>query len=156
MPTLEGRKAPHFSLTGSDGRLHRPADYAGRTLVLYFYPRDNTPGCTSEACSFRDLYPEFSNLDAVLLGVSRDSLASHDRFIGQFKLPFVLLSDPDTKMMQAYGAFGPKKSFGKTVMGVIRSTVVIDKHGIIVRHWPTVAKAEAHPGQVLEFLKSME
>ncbi len=152
MENLEGQAAPDFDLAGSDGRRHRLADYRGRTVVLYFYPRDNTPGCTKEACSFRDLHPELQNIDAVVLGVSRDSLAAHDKFIAKFNLPFVLLSDPEAKVMRRYGAFGEKKSYGKTVQGVIRSTLVIGPDSIVLKHWPQVKKAEEHPRQVVDFL----
>ncbi|MEZ4598538.1 MAG: peroxiredoxin [Syntrophotaleaceae bacterium] len=153
MSILEGKKAVEFSLEGSDGKRHSLSDYAGKTLVLYFYPKDNTPGCTKEACSFRDLHSQFEGIDAVLLGVSRDSLSSHDKFIGRFGLPFVLLSDPDASVMQAYGAYGEKNLYGKKVMGVIRSTVVIGPDGTVFKHWPAVKKAELHPREVLEFLQ---
>jgi peroxiredoxin Q/BCP len=154
MTGLEGRKAPDFSLQGSDGKTHTLREYAGRTLVIYFYPKDNTPGCTKEACGFRDLYEQLQGIDAALVGVSRDSLASHDKFIGRFGLPFTLLSDPDTGMMQAYGAFGEKTMYGKKVQGTIRSTVVVGPDGTVLKHWPTVKNAEAHPQEVLEFLKA--
>lgn len=153
MATLEDKPAPHFSLAGSDGKTHSPADYRGRTLVIYFYPRDNTPGCTKEACAFRDLHGDLQHLDVTLFGVSRDSLGSHDKFIGEFNLPFVLLTDPKGRMMEAYGAFGEKLMYGKKVTGVIRSTVVIGPDGQVRKHWPKVAKAETHPQEVLDFLK---
>src|SRR5512140_3839848 len=105
MPTMTGKAAPAFELKGSDGKLHRLGDYAGKTVVLYFYPRDNTPGCTKEACGFRDLKPLLDTLDVTLFGISKDSLGSHDKFIRDFGLPFVRLSDPDATMMRAYGAF---------------------------------------------------
>lgn len=152
--SLEGTKAHDFSLEGSDGKRHTLADYAGKTVVLYFYPRDNTPGCTKEACAFRDLDPEVRNLNVVVLGISRDSLGSHDKFIRSFSLPFVLLSDPDATVMQAYSAFGEKTMYGKKTVGVIRSTVIIGPDGTIVRHWPKVAKAEEHPAEVVGFLRS--
>jgi len=153
MAGLEGSMAPNFSLQGSDNKNHALSDYAGKTLVIYFYPKDNTPGCTKEACSFRDLYADLQGLDVVLLGVSKDSLASHDRFIGKFGLPFTLLSDPDASMMRAYGAFGEKTMYGKKVQGTIRSTVVVGPDGTVLKHWPTVKKAETHPQDVLDFLK---
>jgi peroxiredoxin Q/BCP len=153
METLEGKKAEDFDLEGSDKRRHALADYAGRTVVIYFYPRDNTAGCTKEACAFRDLHAEFARQDVVLLGVSKDNLVSHDRFIEKFGLPFVLLSDPETRMMQAYQAFGEKTMYGKKVMGTIRSTVIIGPDGRIVKHWPRVRKAETHPEEVLAFLR---
>ncbi len=149
-----GKEAPAFTLKGSDGKEHALADYLGKTVVLYFYPKDNTPGCTKEACGFRDLTPKLKKLNAVVLGVSRDSLTSHDKFIDDFGLPFVLLSDPDTKMMQAYGAFGEKVQYGKTVTGTIRSTVIIGPDGNVSKHWKKVAKADEHPAKVLEFLEN--
>lgn len=150
---LTGTKASDFTLAGSDGKRHSLADYAGRTVVIYFYPRDNTPGCTKEACSFRDLKPELDRLDVVLLGVSKDSLKSHDKFIQDFGLPFTLLSDPDAAMMSAYGAFGEKVMYGKKTTGTIRSTVIVGPDGTVIRHWPKVAKAETHPAEVLAFLQ---
>lgn len=154
MPGLEGEKAPDFNLQGSDGKTHSLRDYAGKTLVIYFYPKDNTSGCTKEACGFRDRYPQMQQMEVALIGVSRDSLTSHDKFIDKFGLPFTLLSDPETKMMQDYGAFGEKRMYGKKVQGTIRSTVVIGPDGKVLRHWPTVKNAENHPQEVLEFLKS--
>ena len=154
MPTSAGKPAPAFELKGSDGKVHRLDDYAGKTVVLYFYPRDNTPGCTKEACGFRDLKPLLDNLAVTLFGISKDSLESHDKFIRAFGLPFTLLSDPDATVMRAYGAYGEKTQYGKTAMGTIRSTVVIDPDGKIVKHWPKVAKAEAHPREVLDFLQN--
>jgi peroxiredoxin Q/BCP len=153
MAGLEGKNAPDFSLQGSDGKTHTLKDYAGRTLVIYFYPKDNTPGCTKEACGFRDLYGDLQGINAALVGVSKDSLASHDKFIGKFGLPFTLLSDPDATIMQTYGAFGEKTMYGKKVQGTIRSTVIVGPDGTVVKHWPAVKKAEAHPQEVLEFLK---
>jgi peroxiredoxin Q/BCP len=152
MKTLEGRKAPPFDLAGSDGKRHSLKDYAGKTLVLYFYPKDNTPGCTKEACGFRDLSPALKKKNVVVLGVSKDSLASHDKFAEKYKLPFVLLSDPNAEAMKKYGAFGKKLMYGKEVQGTIRSTVVIGPKGDVLKHWPTVKKAEAHPDEVLAFL----
>ncbi len=151
--SLEGKKAPDFELEGSDGKRHRLAEYAGKTVVIYFYPKDNTPGCTKEACGFRDLNKALLDMDVVLLGVSKDSLASHGKFIKDFRLPFTLLSDPEAKMMGAYGAFGEKVMYGKKSLGTIRSTVVVGPDGKVIRHWPKVAKAETHPAEVLEFLK---
>ncbi|MDY0270099.1 peroxiredoxin [Trichloromonas sp.] len=154
MALLEGQPAPDFSLAGSDGNFHSLRDYAGHTLVVYFYPKDNTSGCTKEACAFRDLHKELRAMDVVLLGVSKDGMASHDQFIARFGLPFVLLSDPDTHMMRAYGAFGEKKMYGKVSQGTIRSTVIIGPDGTIVKHWPKVKSAEAHPAEVLAYLRS--
>ena len=153
--SLAGKKAPDFSLEGSDGKLHSLQDYSGKTVVIYFYPKDNTPGCTKEACGFRDYNRELLERGVVLLGVSKDSIASHSRFIDAFKLPFVLLSDPDAAMMQAYGAFGEKVLYGKKSVGTIRSTVIVGPDGIVKKHWSKVAKAEEHPAQVLEYLQSL-
>jgi thioredoxin-dependent peroxiredoxin len=153
MSSLEGKTAPVFSLAGSDGKTHTLSDYSGKTVIIYFYPRDNTPGCTKEACGFRDYQPELDGMGVVLLGVSKDSLKSHDKFINDFGLPFVLLSDPDAAMMSAYGAFGEKLQYGKTTMGTIRSTVIVGPDGKVVKHWQKVAKAEEHPAAVVEFLK---
>jgi len=152
MPELEGNQAPSFELRGSDGKTHSLADHAGKTVILYFYPRDNTPGCTKEACAFRDLKSRLDPLGITLFGISRDSLDSHDRFIRDFALPFVLLSDPEAKVMAAYGAYGEKTQYGKKAMGVIRSTVVVGPDGKVVKRWPKVAKAETHPAEVVDFL----
>ena len=147
-----GKEAPEFSLEGSDGKRHSLKDYAGKTVVLYFYPRDNTPGCTKEACGFRDLQPQFNELDAVVLGVSKDSLASHDKFIDKFGLPFVLLSDPDTEVMKQYGAYGEKMHYGKLITGTIRTTTVIAPDGTVSKHWKKVPKAADHPQKVFEYI----
>ena len=152
----EGAAAPEFKLTGSDGKEHSLSDYRGKTTVIYFYPRDNTPGCTKEACGFRDNRAVFESLDAVVLGVSRDSLKSHDKFIRDFSLPFTLLSDPDAGMMKAYGAYGEKTLYGKTVEGVIRSTVIVSPDGIVLKHWQKVAKAETHPQDVIAYLQKLQ
>jgi len=150
--SLEGTKAPGFSLEGSDGTRHNLKDYAGKTVVIFFYPKDNTPGCTKEACGFRDGYSQIADRNITLLGVSKDSIVSHGKFISSHNLPFTLLSDPDTAMMTAYGAFGEKIMYGKKTTGTLRSTVVIGPDGIIKKHWPKVAKAELHPAQVFDYL----
>jgi thioredoxin-dependent peroxiredoxin len=154
MALEEGKKAPAFRLTDAKGKTVTLADFAGRDLVLYFYPKDDTPGCTKEACGFRDSWKEIQKLGAVVVGVSPDSGASHDKFAAKYKLPFPLLSDPDRKTMMAYGAFGEKMMYGKKTQGVIRSTVWIGPDGKVKKHWARIAKAEAHPDQVLEALKS--
>ncbi len=154
MKSLEGTKAPEFALYGSNGETHSLKDYKGKTVVLYFYPKDNTPGCIKEACSFRDRITDFEELDAVVLGVSRDSFVSHGKFIAAFKLPFVLLTDPDAAVMKKYGAFGKKIMYGKPATGTIRSTVVIGPVGKVLKHWTAVKDAEAHPEEVLEFLRT--
>ena len=129
-------------------------DFAGKKVVLYFYPRDDTPGCTKEACGFRDLGSSLKKSGAVVLGVSKDSVDSHNKFAGKYKLPFTLLSDPKAEVMKKYGAFGKKLMYGKTVEGTIRSTVVIGPKGEVIKHWSTVKKAEAHPEEVVNFLKT--
>jgi peroxiredoxin Q/BCP len=154
MASLEGKKAPTFSLEGSDGKKHSLEDYKGKTVVIYFYPKDNTPGCTKEACSFRDLTPKWKKSDVVVLGVSKDSIESHKKFAGSYKLPFTLLSDPNAEVMKKYGAFGKKMMYGKEVEGTIRSTVIIGPKGEVIKHWATVKKAEAHPAEVLAFLSA--
>jgi len=146
--------APAFTLAGSDGKEHCLAEFAGKTVIIYFYPRDNTPGCTKEACGFRDLQPMLNTMSVVILGVSKDSLKSHDKFIRDFGLPFILLSDPDLAMLKAYGAYGEKIMYGKPVQGVIRSTVVVGPDGVVCKHWAKVAKAEQHPADVLTYLQS--
>jgi thioredoxin-dependent peroxiredoxin len=150
---LEGKKAPAFELEGNDGKTHSLEDYKGKTLVLYFYPKDDTPGCTKEACGFRDLNANLKKAGAVVLGVSKDGAESHKKFTAKYKLPFVLLSDPKLEVMKKYGAYGKKMMYGKEVQGTIRSTVVIGPKGDVVKHWTTVKKAEAHPEEVLAFLK---
>ncbi len=155
MASLEGEKAPEFELEGSDGIKHALRDYAGKTVVIYFYPKDNTPGCTKEACGFRDLHSDLTGKGVVLFGVSKDSLKSHEKFIRDFGLPFVLLSDPDALVMQQYGAYGEKMMYGKRTMGTIRSTVVVGPDGTVLKQWQTVKKAESHPAEVVDFLKSV-
>lgn len=152
--SLEGKKAPGFSLAGSDGKQHTMKQYAGKTVVIYFYPKDNTPGCTKEACGFRDSYAELAGKGVVILGVSKDSIGAHGTFISKYSLPFVLLSDPDCSMMQAYEAFGEKVMCGKVSTGTIRSTVVVGPDGVVKKQWAKVAKAEQHPEQVLAYLRS--
>ena len=151
-----GIKAPAFTLMGSDGKKHSLKGYAGKTVVLYFYPKDNTPGCTKEACGFRDLQPKFEKLNVVVLGVSRDSQDSHDKFVGKFNLPFVLLADPQAKVMTKYGAYGEKMHYGKLIVGTIRTTTIIGPDGKVSKHWKKVPQAEVHPAKVLEFLEAQE
>lgn len=155
MESLEGKSAPAFSLEGSDRKFHSIREFAGKRVVIYFYPRDNTPGCTKESCRFRDLHTQINDLNTVVVGVSRDSLTSHDNFIEKFSLPFILLSDPTTEMMAEYGAWGEKVLYGKTTIGCIRSTVIIDEKGQIIKHWRRVPKAESHPEKVLEYLQHL-
>jgi peroxiredoxin Q/BCP len=151
--SLEGKQAPVFELEGNDGKQHSLKQYAGKTVVVYFYPKDNTPGCTKEACGFRDNYKELTDMGVVVLGVSKDSIASHNKFVTNYRLPFVLLSDPDCSMMLAYEAFGEKVMCGKKTIGTIRSTVVVGPDGKVRKQWAKVAKADQHPNQVLDFLR---
>ena len=154
MPLEEGKKAPAFKLQDAEGKPVSLADYAGKDLVLYFYPRDDTPGCTKEACGFRDEWAELRKRGVAVVGVSPDSGASHQEFAAKYKLPFTLLSDPDKKVMKDYGAWGEKLLYGKKTTGVIRSTVWIGKDGKVKKHWARVPKAEEHPEKVLEALKA--
>jgi len=147
----EGKPAPDFALVADDGRTIALKDFRGKKVVLYFYPKDDTPGCTVEACGFRDALPDVSATGAVVLGVSRDDTASHVRFKQKFHLNFPLLSDPDAKIHREYGAWGTKVLYGKETEGVIRSTVLIDEKGRVARHWPRV-KAEGHAAEVLSAL----
>ena len=154
MPVTEGNKAPAFTLQDADGQDVSLSDFAGKHVILYFYPRDNTPGCTKEACAFRDLSKKLAKLDAVVVGVSPDEPESHKKFAKQHKLPFTLLCDPGKAVMKKYGAFGEKMMYGKKTMGTIRSTVWIDPEGRVVKHWKKVNKAADHPAQVLETLSA--
>ena len=151
-----GTKAPAFTLTGPAGEKVSLKDFAGRDVILYFYPRDDTPGCTKEACGFRDAWDELRELGAVVLGVSADDADSHKRFAAKYRLPFTLLSDPDRSVMAAYGAYGEKTMYGKKVVGVIRSTVWVGPDGRVRRHWARVANAAEHPGKVLAALREGE
>ena len=148
----EGTAAPDFTLEVSGGGTESLSDYRGQTVVLYFYPKDDTPGCTTEACNFRDDYSEIMAAGAVVLGVSPDSVKSHDKFTLKYELPFPLLSDPDHQVAQLYGAWGEKKMFGRTYMGILRSTFIIDEQGIIVKVFPKV-RPKVHSEEVLEVLR---
>ncbi|HEU4401000.1 MAG TPA: thioredoxin-dependent thiol peroxidase [Candidatus Polarisedimenticolia bacterium] len=149
-----GAKAPAFRLAGSGGREVALKDFLGRkNVVLYFYPKDNTPGCTVEACDFRDASRHFEKHDTVILGVSRDSRESHDGFSTRHRLPFPLLSDPDASLSKAYGVFGMKKFMGREFLGIHRTTFVIDKKGTIRGVFPRV-KVKAHADEVLGFVRA--
>jgi thioredoxin-dependent peroxiredoxin len=148
-----GDTPPPFTLTDADGREVSLRDFKGRHVILYFYPEDDTPGCTKEACGFRDAWDDLEALGAVVLGVSADDAASHRRFASKYRLPFTLLSDPDRKAMRAYGAYGEKTMYGRKVVGVIRSTVWIGPDGRVRRHWARVANAAEHPDKVLAALR---
>ena len=154
MPIEEGKVAPAFTLQNAAGNKVALRDLRGRNVIVYFYPRDNTPGCTKEACGFRDMWQDIQKQDAIVLGVSPDSAASHQKFAAQYQLPFTLLCDPDKKVMEKYGAWGEKMMYGKKTVGVIRSTVWIGPNGKVKKHWKRVAKAADHPAKVLEALRA--
>ena len=157
MSTLkEGAKAPKFSLPSTNGKTVKLVDFAGeKNVVLYFYPKDNTPGCTQEACDFRDSIKQIEKLDAVVLGVSPDSLKMHDGFKAKYKLPFTLLSDETKEMITLYGLWKEKSLYGRKYMGVERTTVIIDKKGKVHKLFPKV-KVTGHIQEVLEALKGLK
>jgi peroxiredoxin Q/BCP len=151
MPALE-TAAPDFDLEDQDGNRVRLADLRGKWVVIYFYPKDNTPGCTKEACNFRDNFGAIKALGAEVLGISADSRASHEKFAQKFELPFPLLVDTDHTAARAYGAFGLKKNYGREYEGVIRSTVIVDPDGNVAKTFPRV-KPDSHGEEVLAWLK---
>ncbi|MCI8992036.1 MAG: thioredoxin-dependent thiol peroxidase [Eubacterium sp.] len=146
-----GTKAPAFSLPDQDGEMHSLEEYAGKKVVLYFYPRDNTPGCTKQACGFAELYPQFQEKGAVVVGISKDSVASHKKFEEKYGLPFTLLSDPELDVIKAYDVWKEKKNYGKVSMGVVRTTYLINENGIIEKAMDKVKTAE-NPSQMLELV----
>ena len=148
-----GTRAPRFTLPDKDGNPVSLSDFAGKKVVLYFYPRDNTPGCTRQACAFAGAYEEFKTLDVVVIGVSRDSAASHQRFADKHHLPFILLSDPERQAIEAYGVWQEKKNYGKVSMGVVRSTFVIDENGVIEKVMPRV-KPDTNAAEILAYLRA--
>ena len=148
----EGKAAPLFTLRDADDNEVALKELRGKHVVVYFYPRDDTPGCTKEACGFRDLWQDVQAAEAVVLGISADSAESHRQFREKYALPFTLLCDPDRKVMTKYGAYGEKMMYGKKTLGVIRSTVLVGPDGKVVKHWRRVAKAADHPRKVLEAL----
>jgi peroxiredoxin Q/BCP len=152
---LVGKKAPALSVPDQDGKVVKLDEYAGQWLVLYFYPNDDTPGCTTEACDFTNGLKDFEKLDAVVVGCSPNSEESHRKFIAKYKLKVRLLSDPEHKVLEKYGAWGEKVLYGKKSLGVIRSTVIIDPQGKVVHHWGKV-KAAGHADQVREKLKELQ
>ena len=143
-----GTKAPDFTLPDQDGNMHFLSEYRGKKVILYFYPKDNTAGCTKQACGFAERYPQFTEKGAVVLGVSKDSVASHKKFEEKYGLPFTLLADPELAAIQAYDVWQEKKNYGKTYMGVVRSTYLIDENGKIVKAFEKV-KAADNPEQML-------
>jgi peroxiredoxin Q/BCP len=149
-----GDPAPEIELRDDSGAFHRLADRRGRWTIVYFYPEDDTPGCTTEACQFRDLAADIASVDADVWGISPDGAASHAAFRAKFGLPFVLLSDEDHAVAERYGAWGLKKNYGREYEGLIRSTFLVDPDGRIARAWPRV-KADGHAARVLEALREL-
>ena len=149
-----GTKAPDFTLPDKDGKVVSLSDFMGKKVVLYFYPKDNTPGCTRQACAFAAAYEDFKTLDAVVIGVSKDSEAYHRKFAEKYGLPFILLSDPELKAIQAYGVWQEKKNYGKVSMGVVRSTFIIDEKGLIEKVMPKV-KPDTNAAEILAYLKGV-
>ena len=146
-----GTQAPDFTLFDKNGNAVSLSDFLGKRVVLYFYPKDNTPGCTRQACAFAGAYTEFEARDVVVIGISRDSVASHQKFAAKYELPFILLSDPDRVAIEAYGVWQEKKNYGKVSMGVVRSTYLIDAEGNIEAVMPKV-KPDTNAAEILEML----
>ncbi len=147
-----GTKAPAFTLPDQNGETHSLSDYLGKKVILYFYPKDNTAGCTKQACGFAERYPQIQEEGAVVLGVSKDSVRSHKNFETKYNLPFTLLSDPEHQVIEAYDAWKEKKNYGKVYMGIVRTTYLIDEEGVIVKAMDKV-KAADNPQQMLEELQ---
>ncbi|MCS0669645.1 thioredoxin-dependent thiol peroxidase [Cytobacillus firmus] len=147
-----GKTAPDFELEASNGEKVKLSDYRGKNIVLYFYPKDMTPGCTTQACDFRDNHENFANVNAVVLGISPDPLSRHEMFIEKYGLPFLLLADEEHKAADAYDVWKLKKNFGKEYMGIERSTFIIDQEGKLVKEWRKV-KVKGHVEEALEYIK---
>jgi bacterioferritin comigratory protein len=150
-----GTKAPAFALPDQNGDIRTLEEFSGKKIILYFYPRDNTPGCTKQACGFAELYPQFIEKDAVVIGISKDSVASHKKFEDKYNLPFVLLSDTGLDVIKAYDVWKEKKNYGKVSMGVVRTTYLIDENGIIIKGFDKVKAAE-NPNQMMTILEEGE
>ena len=146
-----GIRAPEFMLPDKNGEVHSLSDYLGKKVILYFYPKDNTAGCTKQACGFAERYPQFREKDAIILGISKDSVASHKKFEEKYGLPFTLLSDPELEVIKMYDVWKEKNNYGKLTMGVVRTTYLIDEKGIIVKAMDKV-KAADNPQEMLEML----
>ena len=146
-----GIKAPDFTLPDKDGKNINLSDFKGKKVILYFYPKDNTPGCTKQACAFADAYQEYKNLDIETIGISKDSVSSHLKFTDKFHLPFILLSDPQLTAIQSYDVWHEKKLYGKVSMGVVRTTYLIDENGIIEKVWDKV-KPDQNASEILSYL----
>ena len=147
----EGTKAPNFTLNDKDGNTVSLSDFLGKKVVLYFYPKDNTPGCSRQACAFASAYAGFKNKNTVVIGISKDSVASHVKFAEKYSLPFILLSDPDRVAIEAYGVWQEKKMCGKVGMGVVRTTFIIDENGIVEKVMEKV-KPDTNAAEILEYL----
>ena len=147
----KGTKAPEFSLPDENGEIRNLSDYKGKKLILYFYPRDNTPGCTKQACGFGELYPQFSEKGVEIVGISKDSVASHKKFKEKYSLPFTILSDTELQTIQAYDVWKEKKLYGKTSMGIVRTTYLLDENGVIIKAMDKVKAAE-NPEEMLGLL----
>ena len=145
-------KAFDFTLQDAEGKAHSLHDYRGKKVVVYFYPKDNTPGCTVQACAFRDAYADFNKLDVVVIGISKDSQKSHEKFVEKFNLPFILLSDPEREAIEGFGVWQEKKMMGKTYMGVVRSTFVLDEEGTVIKVYPK-ASPDKNAKDILAFLR---
>jgi peroxiredoxin Q/BCP len=154
MSVSQGDKAPAFAMATDGGGTVSLKDLKGQNVVLYFYPKDNTPGCTKEACAFRDLMPDFSGIDAAIIGVSKDSVKKHDNFKAKYELPFTLASDEDGSVCEAYGTWVQKKLYGREYMGIERATFLIDGKGVVRKIWRKV-KVAGHAEDVLESVKSL-
>lgn len=148
----EGKKAPEFTLPDKDGKEVSLKDFRGQKVVVYFYPKDSTPGCTKQACAFRDAYAEYEKLHVPVIGISKDSVKSHGNFASKQELPFILLSDPELSAIQAYDVWKEKKLYGKVSMGVVRTTYLIDEEGMIEKVYEKV-KPEKNAGEILEYLQ---
>lgn len=146
-----GTKAPLFTLSDKDGHSISLSDYLGKKIVLYFYPKDNTPGCTRQACAFAAAYEEFKKQDIIVIGISKDSVASHMKFAQKYDLPFLLLADPELEAIQAYDVWKEKKLYGKVSMGVVRTTYIIDEQGMIEKVMPKV-KPDTNAAEILDYL----
>lgn len=146
-----GSKAPAFELPDQNGTIHTLEEYAGKKVILYFYPKDNTSGCTKQACGFAELYPQFMEKDAIVIGISKDSVSSHKKFEEKFNLPFTLLADTELEAIKAYDVWKEKKNYGKVYMGVVRTTYLIDEKGVIIKAFDKVKAAE-NPTQMMELL----
>jgi peroxiredoxin Q/BCP len=151
----ENTNAPHFSLKDQEGKIHSLSDYKGSWVVLYFYPKDMTPGCTTEACNFRDKFPEFQKVEVKILGISRDEQKQHKKFVDKYQLPFTLLSDESAEVCEAYGVWQKKNMYGKEVMGIVRSTYLINPEGKVAKVYPKV-NVEGHADQLLVDLKNLK